>query len=85
MSEKKSITQIFQEAVEDYSGMKVEKINIYKDPKVAGCVAARIKYEGEEDYCYFIKTHSDPINADTIEECEMPDGFPPKSGKLKFF
>jgi hypothetical protein len=72
-----------KKAVEEYTGEKVVRIEIYQDPKVAGCVAFRTKMEDGRTLDW-LKTHNDPITMDTIEECEF-DVFPPKSGELKFF
>ncbi len=71
-------------AVEEYTGKKVETIDVFQDPKVSGCIAIRVTLEGEKHHIDFIKTHSDPINADNLEEAEFTE-WPPKSEGLKYF
>ena len=72
-----------QEVIEEYMGVVVEKLDIYNDPKVAGCYVMRAKIKGE--YFYFIKMgYDEPLTVDTLEEADF-DKWPPKSGSLKFF
>ena len=82
-----SIKDQCKKAVEEYTGVKVKAIEVVRDPQVAGCVAMKCtmekKINGEQDL-YFLKTHSDPITSETLEEAEF-ESWPPKSGQLKFF
>jgi len=82
-----TIKEQCKKAVEEYTGVKVKSIQVIADPQVSGCYAMRAIMM--EEVCdtktlYFIKTHSDPITADTIEDAEF-ESWPPKSGELKFF
>lgn len=74
--------ELAKKAVEEYTGEKVVEIEVHQDPKVAGCIAFRTKSKKGGEWQCWLKTHNDPITAETIEEAEF-DEFPPKSGELK--
>lgn len=81
-----TIKEQCKKAIEDYTGVKVKEIEVVEDNKVEGCYAMKAvmcKRVCGKNTLYFLKTHSDPISYNTIEDVEFTS-WPPKSGSLKF-
>lgn len=91
---KKSISDVMQAGLEEYTGRKVRSIKVRQDPKVAGTWAARavMADDGQQIDFFCVGNHmpkpvreSSPAEiAEAIEECQFSK-WPPPVGPVRFF
>jgi hypothetical protein len=74
----------FKEAIEEYSGKKVKKIEFIEDPQVEGTYAIRSDKQDEWLVVHYNPSWSTKELADSLEEAEFTK-WPPVSGELRFF
>lgn len=91
---KKSISEVMQAGLEEYTGRKVKSIKVRQDPKVRGTWAARaVMADNEQQVDFFcVGNHMDkPVSqsspeeiAEAIEETVF-SAWPPPIGPVRFF
>jgi hypothetical protein len=81
---KESLGKKFKEAIEEYIGGKIKKIEFVEDPQVQGTYAIRSDKKEEWLLVHYNPAWTVKQTSDNLDEVEFTK-WPPVSGELQFF